>query len=137
MATKYKRYTVNAPHVLAEIIDERIPECPYDSDSAYFLGLAIFDCWSRREHRYTAKLMAQPPRIRDAAFAKLAAEFKEHKGASTPGWFDHFVQRVVEAELEKVQTPKRSTRPKPSSAQPRRQSATGNSDTRSHNVLAT
>jgi hypothetical protein len=124
MASKYKRYTVNAPPILAEIIDERIPECPYDSASSYFLGLAIFDCWSRREHRYTAKLMAQPPKIRDAAFAKLAAEFKEHKGAATPSWFDHFVQRVVEAELEKVQTPKRSTRPKRSAAQSRSFSAT-------------
>ena len=132
MTSKYKRYTVNAPPTLAEIIDERIPECPYDSASSYFLGLAIFDCWSRREHRYTAKLMAQPPRIRDAAFAKLAEEFKRHKGATTPGWFDHFVQRIVEAELEKVQTPKRSTRPRNSSAQSR-----GVSATRGRNVLAT
>ncbi|MEA3212248.1 MAG: hypothetical protein QOE70_5305 [Chthoniobacter sp.] len=102
MATKYKRYTVNTPPMLAEIIDKRVPECPYSSASAYFLGLAIFDCWSRREHRYTAKLMAQPPPIRDAAFERLATEFKQRKGATTPGWFDHFVQEVVESELSKA-----------------------------------
>jgi len=49
--------------------------------------------------------MAQPLRIRDAAFQKLAAEFKERKGATTTGWFDHFVRDIVEAELKKTKPP--------------------------------
>lgn len=100
---KFVRMTVNVPPDLAEAIRQRIPECPYASDSAYFLGLAIFDLWSRREHRYTARLMAQPPTVRDAAIAELVAQFKTGKPAkSDPGWFDHFVQRVIEAEREKA-----------------------------------
>ncbi len=106
MAGSYKRYTVNVPEVFAPVIEARIPEIPYDSASAYFLGLAIFDCWSRREHRYTAKLMAQPPKVRDAAFAKLAAKFKEGKGAEKPGWFDHFVEEIVRVELQKAERAK-------------------------------
>ncbi len=116
MAGKFKRYTVNAPHVLAEIIDARIPEIPYSSESSYFLGLAIFDCWSRRPHRYTAKLMAQPPKIRDAAFAKLAEKYKEGIGAEQPGWFDRFVEEVVRTELNKAKT---SASEKPKSKAPK------------------
>lgn len=99
---KYKRYTVNAPLAIAEMIDERIPECPYKSDSDYFLGLAIFDCWSRRPHRYTALLLAQPAVVRDAAFLELAQQFKKGETKSSdPGWFDRFVERIISEELRK------------------------------------
>lgn len=103
---KYKRYTVNVPEVLVDMIETRIPECPYASASSYFLGLAIFDCWSRREHRYTAMLMNNPGGIRDATFKRLAVEFKARTVKSeSPGWFDHFVERIVKQELAKAGLP--------------------------------
>jgi hypothetical protein len=108
----YKRYNVNAPLDLAAMIDARILECPYDSPSNYFLALAIFDCWSRREHKLTVKLMSFPPRARDEAFTKVAEEYRRQSealkaGTAKPeeqklGWFDHFIKKIVQEEIRKA-----------------------------------
>lgn len=109
---KFLRLTVNVPLSLAPMIMARIPECPYSGASAYFLALAIFDCWSRREHKLTTKLMALPGKAKDEAFVKIAEEFARQTearaaGKTTPeeqklGWFDHFIKRIVEEEIHKA-----------------------------------
>lgn len=109
---KFLRLTVNVPLSLAPMIMARIPECPYGGASAYFLALAIFDCWSRREHKLTTKLMALPGKAKDEAFVKIAEEFARQTEARAAGkttqeeqklgWFDHFIKRIVEEEIQKA-----------------------------------
>lgn len=137
---KFLRLTVNVPLSLAPMIMARIPECPYSGASAYFLALAIFDCWSRREHKLTTKLMVLPGKAKDEAFVKIAEEYARQTearaaGKETPeveklGWFDHFIKRIVEEEIRKgsasilkpdTKTPKKkSGSPKPNAAKKRR-----------------
>ena len=126
---KYIRITVNVPLALAAMIKARIPECPYNGASAYFLALAIFDCWSRREHKLTTKLMALPGSAKDEAFARIADEYARQTearkaGTAKPeeqklGWFDHFIQRIVEEEIRRASTITSKTEPK---AQQKKQS---------------
>lgn len=109
---KFLRITVNVPLTLAPMIMARIPECPYSGASAYFLALAIFDCWSRREHKLTTKLMALPGPAKDEAFVKIAEEYARQTeaikaGTGKPeeqklGWFDHFIKRIVEEEIRRA-----------------------------------
>jgi hypothetical protein len=96
---KYKRYTVNAPLNLAEIIDQRIVEIPYASESAYFIALAIYDCWSRREHKLTATLMALPPSVRDSVIDELCETFKNGGSQKTASWFDNRITNLVQAKI--------------------------------------
>ena len=104
---KYKRMTVNVPLDLAEAILARIKECPYGSESAYLLGLAIFDLWSRREHKLTVPLMAQMPAVRDAAIARIGADYLAGKrGRQEPGWFEKYIKEIVDEELVKIGQPK-------------------------------
>jgi hypothetical protein len=98
---RYIRSTVNIPAEFEECLQKRIAEAGYDSISSYFLGLFLFDIKSRREHSWTAKLLSQPPKVRDDAFRQLAAEFAKGTASEKPGWFDKFVRELVEAELKK------------------------------------
>ena len=98
---RYLRSTVNVPAEFEECLQKRIAEAGYDSVSSYFLGLFLFDIKSRREHSWTAKLLSQPPKVRDDAFRQLAAEFAKGAAAEKPGWFEKFVRELVEAELRK------------------------------------
>ena len=92
---------MHVPLIFVEIIEKRISECPYSSASKYFLGLMIYDCWSRRPHR--AQHMAQPGKERDAALEKIAEMFdKQEQRSSDPGRFDHFVGRIVREEMAKA-----------------------------------
>jgi hypothetical protein len=104
---KYKRMTVNVPLDLATAIQNRIKECPYSSESAYFLGLAIFDLWSYRQHKLTVPLMAQPPAVRDGAIARIGADYLAGKrGRNEPGWFEKYIKEIVDEELVKAGLPK-------------------------------
>ena len=105
-AVKIKRYTMNCPLYLVPMFEKRVVECPYRSDSDYLFALFIYDCWSRRPHRYTAQLMAQPSKIRDAAIAQIAEQFgKGECRSNDPSWWDHFVERIVREKLREAGLP--------------------------------
>jgi hypothetical protein len=100
---KGKRASVNIPWIMVEMIEQRYAECPYKSVSDYFLALALFDCWCRRHHRYTVTMMAQPPKVRDAAIAQIVEQFKNGETKTgDPGWFDRFIERIVREEILKA-----------------------------------
>lgn len=101
---KYKRITVNLPVDFAEILTERVAECGYPSDSAYFLGMFLFDIKFRRTHQLTPKLLSQPPHVRDAAYVEIGKAYLEG-GSKSPGWFEHEIERIIESRTEKSKNP--------------------------------
>lgn len=93
---KYKRFTVNVPLHLAKAILQRIPEVGYQSESAYFIGLALYDLWCRRKHKLTLRVMQEPPVIRDKSIDRIASDYLAGlTGQLEPSFFERYIQEII------------------------------------------
>lgn len=75
MSLKDFRVTVNVPDVLKPLVKQRVQEEHYSSDSAYFVGLLLFDLISRYRHKLTAQMMNEPPAMLDRIVTEIVRDF--------------------------------------------------------------
>jgi hypothetical protein len=94
MALKSVRITVNVPGEIADLIKLRVREEKYPSDSAYFVGLALFDLYARRPHLLTGTLMREPQWLRDQVIAELVRDF-DKDGKRPGGWFENRIEELI------------------------------------------
>ena len=97
MQLKPVRITVNLPAEIADLVKRRVREEKYPSDSAYFVGLALFDLYARRPHLLTGELMREPQWLRDQIIAELVRDFDKPE-KQTGGWFERMIEKLI-AEL--------------------------------------
>ena len=94
MQLKPVRITVNLPAEIADLVKRRVREEKYPSDSAYFVGLALFDLYARRPHLLTGELMREPQWLRDQIIAELVRDFDKPE-KQTGGWFERMIEKLI------------------------------------------
>lgn len=99
------RFTIRLPAEIVPLIDKRVKEELYHSMTAYFVGLAIWDCYFRNAHKLTGALMKEPHWIIDEVIAELVADFdKIPEDKRHGGWIE---KRILALLKKKRDTKKR------------------------------
>src|SRR4051812_48824299 len=75
MGLKEFRVSVNVPEELKPLVKQRVKEEGYPSDSAYFVGLLLFDLISRYQHKLTSQMMNEPAEILDKIVDEIVRDF--------------------------------------------------------------
>lgn len=89
------RVTVNLPRELEQIFKARVRELKYPSESAFLVGLVLFDLLSKRDHRLTGSLMREPQWSRDQFIAEVVKTYELDPGPKDDGWFDRTVKEII------------------------------------------
>lgn len=98
MPLKSIRRTANLPGELEEDFEKRWLELGYQSFSAYLVGLALYDLWSKRAHKLTVPLMNKPAVIRDKIIAEIKEIYNSTDESKTRpgGWFERELKRLLD-----------------------------------------
>lgn len=110
MPLKPVRITVNLPAEIADLVKRRVREEKYPSDSAYFVGLALFDLYARRPHLLTGELMREPQWLRDQVIAELVRDF-DAEAKRPGGWFEKMIDRLIAERRDALQPASQSPEP--------------------------
>ena len=100
MPLKPFRVTANLPGEIEELFKRRVRDEKYPSESAYLVGLVLFDLHCRRPHLLTGVLMREPQWIRDKVIEELVRDFDDP--ATRPGgWLEHRIEELVQQQKNK------------------------------------
>lgn len=92
------KFSGTGPAELKELVKKRIEEEHYKGESAYVMGLILYDLFCRRPHRITSRLMAEPSWVRDKAIEQIIEDFKADRRegrAREDSWLDRRLKELI------------------------------------------
>lgn len=95
MLKKPDRTTVSWPSELTPLIQERMKEEHYGTIAKYFLGLLLFDLFSRCKHWLTSQVVNEPAAILEKVVLEIVRDFYK-KDRRDGGWFRARVQEIID-----------------------------------------
>lgn len=95
MGLKEFRVTVNVPDDLEPLLKQRVREEHYSGNSAYFLGLLLFDLVSRCRHKLTSQMLNEPPEMLDKIVVEIVRDF-DKTPRNTGDWLRIRIEEMIE-----------------------------------------
>ena len=90
--------TAKVPAVISDCIEARWRSLGYQSRSAYFCALAIYDLMCMQPHKVTPELAAMDLKDQDAILAELAKAFNAGERVHHKSWFKKMVRDTLKEE---------------------------------------